>query len=197
MQALCMRAKSNSGAYVQWAFDSQWATLKSHANRHGVSILGDLPIFIAHHSADCWARPDLYELDEHYLPLQVAGVPPDMFSADGQRWGNPLYRWDRMAAENFAWWSARLRRALQHADGFRIDHFRGFAAYWSVPAEAVTAMEGRWVLGPGQTLFDALTRDLGPLPIIAEDLGVITPDVVELRNACGFPGMKILQFAVR
>ena len=182
-------------SFVQWAFDSQWARLKSHANRHGVSILGDLPIFIAHHSADCWARPDLYELDEHYLPLQVAGVPPDMFSADGQRWGNPLYRWDRMAAENFAWWSARLRRALQHADGFRIDHFRGFAAYWSVPAEAATAMEGRWVLGPGQALFDALTRELGPLPIIAEDLGVITPDVVELRDACGFPGMKILQFA--
>ena len=180
--------------FVQWAFDAQWAALKSYANRHGISILGDLPIFIAHHSADCWARPDLYELDADCLPLQVAGVPPDMFSADGQRWGNPLYRWDRMAAENFAWWSARLRRALQHADGFRIDHFRGFAAYWSVPAEAATAMEGRWVLGPGKTLFDALTRDLGPLPIIAEDLGLITPDVLELRDACGFPGMKVLHF---
>ena len=181
--------------FVQWAFDAQWASLKSYANRHGVSFLGDLPIFIAHHSADCWSRPDLYELDDNCLPVQVAGVPPDMFSAEGQRWGNPLYRWDRMAAENFAWWSARLRRALQHADGFRIDHFRGFAAYWSVPVEAATAIEGRWVLGPGQTLFDALTRDLGPLPIIAEDLGLITPDVTELRDACGFPGMKVLQFA--
>ncbi|MEO9101910.1 MAG: 4-alpha-glucanotransferase, partial [Burkholderiaceae bacterium] len=181
--------------FVQWVFDTQWAALKSHANRQGVSILGDVPIFIAHHSADCWARPDLYELDGNGLPTQVAGVPPDMFSADGQRWGNPLYRWDRMAAENFAWWSARLRRALQHADGFRIDHFRGFAAYWSVPAEAPTALEGRWVIGPGHTLFDTLTRDLGPLPIIAEDLGLITPDVIELRDACGFPGMKVLHFA--
>ncbi len=181
--------------FVQWAFDLQWAALKGYANRNGISILGDLPIFIAHHSADCWVRPDLYELDEQYRPLQVAGVPPDMFSADGQRWGNPLYRWDRMAAENFAWWSARLRRALQHADGFRIDHFRGFAAFWSVPAGAATAIEGRWVLGPGRTLFDTLTRELGPLPIIAEDLGLITPDVIVLRDACGFPGMKILQFA--
>lgn len=189
------RAEIDFWRFVQWCFDTQWAALKTYANGLGISILGDLPIFIAHHSADCWSRPDLYELDANQQPLAVAGVPPDMFSADGQRWGNPLYRWDRMAAEDFAWWRARLRRVLTQADGFRIDHFRGFAAYWSVPATAPTAKEGRWVLGPGKALFDALARDLGPLPIVAEDLGLITPDVTALRDACGFPGMRVLQFA--
>ncbi|MEO8248879.1 MAG: 4-alpha-glucanotransferase [Burkholderiales bacterium] len=185
----------NFWLFGQWCFDMQWARLKAYANRQGVSLLGDLPIFIAHHSADCWSRPDLYELEADLHPTVVAGVPPDAFSADGQRWGNPLYRWDRMAEEDFAWWSNRLKRALTHADGFRIDHFRGFAAYWAVPAAAATAIEGQWVLGPGKTLFDALTRHLGELPIIAEDLGLITPDVIALRHACGFPGMKVLQFA--
>jgi 4-alpha-glucanotransferase len=125
----------------------------------------------------------------------VAGVPPDAFTDQGQRWGNPLYRWDRMAAEGYAWWTARLRRALAQADVFRIDHFRGFAAYWEVPASCPTAVEGRWVPGPGRALFDALGAALGPLPIVAEDLGVITPDVVALREGCGFPGMSVLQFA--
>jgi 4-alpha-glucanotransferase len=181
--------------FVQWCFDTQWAALKAHANERGVSIMGDLPIFIAHHSADCWARPDLYELDADFQPLVVAGVPPDAFTAEGQRWGNPLYRWDRMAAEDYAWWTARVRRALTQSDVFRIDHFRGFAAYWEVPATSPTAIEGRWVAGPGKAVFDALARALGPLPIVAEDLGVITPDVTALRDGCGFPGMRILQFA--
>jgi 4-alpha-glucanotransferase len=125
----------------------------------------------------------------------VAGVPPDDLGPEGQRWGNPLYRWDRMAAENYAWWTARVRRALAQADVFRIDHFRGFAGYWEIPASEPTAKIGRWVPGPGRALFDAIAAELGPLPIIAEDLGLITPDVIELREGCGFPGMKILQFA--
>jgi 4-alpha-glucanotransferase len=181
--------------FVQWCFDTQWAAIKKYANERGVSVMGDLPIFIAHHSADCWARPDLYDLDVDFQPTVVAGVPPDAFTAEGQRWGNPLYRWDRMAAEDYAWWTARVRRALAQADVFRIDHFRGFAAYWEVPAESPTAIEGRWVPGPGKAIFDALARALGPLPIVAEDLGVITPDVIALRDGCGFPGMVILQFA--
>ena len=181
--------------FVQWSFDTQWAAVKSYANARGVSIMGDVPIFVAQHSADCWARPDLYELDADFQPAVVAGVPPDAFTAEGQRWGNPLYRWDRMAAEDYAWWTARVRRALAHADVFRIDHFRGFAAYWEVPATCPTAMEGRWVAGPGRALFDAITAALGELPIVAEDLGIITPDVTALREACGFPGMRVLQFA--
>jgi 4-alpha-glucanotransferase len=181
--------------FVQWSFDTQWAAVKSYANMRGVAIMGDLPIFVAHHSADCWARPDLYELDADFQPSVVAGVPPDAFTDEGQRWGNPLYRWDRMASEDYAWWTARVRRALAHADVFRIDHFRGFAAYWEVPASCPTAMEGRWVAGPGRALFDALAAALGELPIVAEDLGIITPDVTALREACGFPGMRVLQFA--
>jgi 4-alpha-glucanotransferase len=157
--------------------------------------MGDVPIFVAHHSADCWARPDLYFLDDAFQPTVVAGVPPDLFSATGQRWGNPLYRWDRMAEEGYAWWIARLRRALDHLDVFRIDHFRGFAGYWEVPADCPTAIDGCWVDGPGRALFDAIEAALGALPIVAEDLGVITPDVEALRDACGFPGMRILQFA--
>jgi 4-alpha-glucanotransferase len=180
--------------FVQWCFDRQWQALKAHARARGVAIVGDLPIFVAHHSADCWARPDLFLLGADCQPTVVAGVPPDFFSATGQRWGNPLYDWDRMAQEGYAWWSARIRRMLAQADIFRIDHFRGFAACWEIPATCETAVEGRWVPGPGKALFDAVERALGRLPIIAEDLGVITPDVVALREACGFPGMRILQF---
>ena len=181
--------------FVQWSFDTQWAAVKAYANTRGVSIMGDLPIFVAHHSADCWARPDLYELDADFQPTVVAGVPPDAFTAEGQRWGNPLYRWDRMAADGYAWWAARVRRAMAQADVFRIDHFRGFAGYWEVPASSPTAIEGRWVDGPGKALFAAIAQALGELPIVAEDLGVITPDVIALRDGCGFPGMRILQFA--
>jgi 4-alpha-glucanotransferase len=180
--------------FVQWCFDSQLGALKAYANERGVSIMGDLPIFVAHHSADCWARPDLYDLDENFQPTVVAGCPPDDMAPDGQRWGNPLYRWDRMASEDFAWWTARVCRALEQADVFRIDHFRGFAGYYEIPASCPTAREGRWLPGPGKALFDAIERALGPLPIVAEDLGFITPDVVALRDDCGFPGMRILQF---
>ncbi len=181
--------------FVQWCFDTQCSALRAYANAHGVRIMGDLPIFVAHHSADVWARPDLYELDDDFQPLVVAGVPPDAFSAEGQRWGNPLYRWDRMATDHYAWWTERIKRALAQSNVFRIDHFRGFAAYWEIPAASPTATVGRWVPGPGKALFDAIGAALGPLRIVAEDLGVITPDVVELRDACGFPGMRVLQFA--
>jgi len=181
--------------FVQWCFDVQAAAVKTYANQRGISLMGDLPIFIAHHSADCWARPDLYFLDDQYQPTVIAGVPPDSMAPDGQRWGNPLYRWDRMAAEDFQWWTLRVKRALEQADVFRIDHFRGFAGYWEIPVSSLTAIDGTWVPGPGKALFDAIERALGKLPIIAEDLGLITPDVIELRDSCGFPGMKILQFA--
>lgn len=181
--------------FVQWCFDTQAAALKAYANERGVSVMGDLPIFIAHHSADCWSRPDLYHLDEHFQPTVVAGVPPDGFAATGQRWGNPLYRWDRMAEEGYAWWISRIQRALTQADVFRIDHFRGFAGYYEIPASHPTAEHGTWVPGPGRPLFDAIQAALGELPIVAEDLGLITPDVVALRDAFGFPGMKIVQFA--
>ena len=182
-------------AFVQWCFDTQAAELKAYANAKGVALMGDLPIFIAHHSADCWARPDLYYLDDESQPSVVAGVPPDIFSVDGQRWGNPLYRWDRMAQEKFAWWTARIRRAMDQADVFRIDHFRGFASYYEIPASCPTAVEGTWVPGPGIALFQAIEKALGQLPIIAEDLGLVTPDVVALLLASGFPRMKIVQFA--
>jgi 4-alpha-glucanotransferase len=157
--------------------------------------MGDLPIFVADKSSDVWSRPDLYYLGEDCTPSVVAGVPPDELGPLGQRWGNPLYRWDRMQAEGFAWWIARMRRALEQADVLRIDHFRGFAGYYEIPASSPTAKEGRWVPAPGKELFAAIAQALGPLPIVAEDLGLITPDVVELREGCGFPGMKILQFA--
>ena len=181
-------------SFVQWCFDTQAEALKAYANDRDIAIMGDLPIFIAHHSADCWSRPDLYSLDDQCQPTIVAGCPPDAMAPTGQRWGNPLYRWDRMAAEDFAWWTARLRRALDQADVFRIDHFRGFAGYYEIPASCPTAMEGTWVPGPGKALFDAIERVLGPLPIVAEDLGFITQDVHDLRDALRFPGMKILQF---
>ena len=180
--------------FVQWQFDVQAAALKAYANGKGVAIMGDLPIFVAHDSADCWSRPDLYHLDANFQPTVVAGVPPDDLGPLGQRWGNPLYRWEQMAAENYAWWTARVKRALTQADVFRIDHFRGFAAYYEIDAASPDARQGRWLTGPGKALFDAIEAALGALPIVAEDLGFITPDVHQLRDGCGFPGMKILQF---
>jgi 4-alpha-glucanotransferase len=182
-------------AFVQWCFDTQLQALRRHAQAQGVLLMGDLPIFVAHDSADVWARPDLYFMNEAHELTFVAGVPPDGFGPDGQRWGNPLYRWDRMAAEGYRWWIERVRRALGQADLLRIDHFRGFAAYWEVPASCPTAREGRWAPGPGKPLFAAIEKALGPLPIVAEDLGTITPDVIELRDHFGFPGMKIVQEA--
>ena len=181
--------------FAQWSFFRQWAALKAYANGKGVEIVGDAPIFVAHHSADVWAHQGLFELDARGRPRVVAGVPPDYFSPTGQRWGNPLYRWEAHAQDGFAWWVRRLRGLLEMVDVVRIDHFRGFAAYWEIPAVAPTAIDGRWVPGPGEALFKAVARALGPVPIIAEDLGIITPDVEALRRKAGFPGMRILQFA--
>jgi 4-alpha-glucanotransferase len=179
-------------SFIQWRFRLQWQCLRDYAHQHGVAIAGDAPIFIAHHSVDVWANADQYELDEQGQPSAVAGVPPDHFSDTGQRWGNPLYRWDVMATDGFAWWRARLTHLLQAVDVVRLDHFRGFESYWEIPADQPTAQAGHWRAGPGQALFDALPA---ALPIIAEDLGVITPAVVALRQACGFPGMRVMQFA--
>jgi 4-alpha-glucanotransferase len=181
--------------FCQWQFFRQWKALKAYANGKGVEIIGDTPIFIAYLSAEVWANQHLFELDEKGRPTVVAGVPPDFFSATGQRWGNPLYRWSAHAKDGYAWWVERIRRTFELVDIVRIDHFRGFAGYWEIPASEPTAIKGRWVPGPGEPLFKAITKALGPMPIIAEDLGVITPDVDALRKKFGFPGMRILQFA--
>ena len=179
-------------AFAQWVFDTQLAALKAHANARGVRLMGDVPIFIAHDSADVWSRPELVRLGDDDQPSVVAGVPPDAYTPDGQRWGSPLYRWDVHAAENFGWWTARVKRLLAQADVFRIDHFRGFAACWEIAASCPTAREGQWVPAPGHALFAAIEQSLGRLPIVAEDLGLITPDVVALRERFGFPGMRIV-----
>ena len=183
--------------FQQFLFYRQWWDLKRYANDRGIRIMGDVPIFVAFDSADVWARPDLFMLNPDGSPSHVAGVPPDYFSETGQRWGNPLYRWQRMKENDYAWWAGRLRMVFQQVDVVRIDHFRGFEAYWEIPAEEPTAIVGRWVKGPGEGFFRVMEEALGTqsLPIIAEDLGVITPEVVELRDQFNFPGMKILQFA--
>lgn len=184
-----------SHKFQQFLFYKQWLELKGYANRQGVKIVGDLPIFVAYDSADVWAHPELFHLNKDGSPAVVAGVPPDYFSATGQRWGNPLYNWDKIAANNYSWWIQRLHMNLVQADIVRIDHFRGFEAYWEIPATEPTAVIGRWVKGPDADFFDAIRAKLGDLPIIAEDLGVITPEVEALRDRFGFPGMRILQFA--
>jgi len=181
--------------FIQWLFFHQWGALKQYANERGVRIVGDIPIFVALDSADVWAHQDLFFLDETGRPTVVAGVPPDYFSPTGQLWGNPLYRWDVLAAQGYRWWIDRFRATLRMVDVVRLDHFRGFEAYWEIPASAPTAETGRWVKGPGDALFRALQDALGKVSIIAEDLGVITPEVESLRDRWGFPGMKILQFA--
>ena len=181
--------------YQQFVFFEQWLSLKDYANRHGVCIFGDIPIFVAYDSADVWARQDLFQLDETGRPKAVAGVPPDYFSETGQRWGNPLYDWQRLEEQGFDWWLARFRQNLLFADLVRIDHFRGFEACWSIPADAETAVKGHWEPVPGARLFDKLQEEFPDLPVVAEDLGDITPEVEELRRDYGFPGMKILQFA--
>lgn len=180
--------------FVQFLFFTQWGRLKRYANEKGIKIIGDMPIFVAFDSADVWSHPDLFYLREDGSPEFIAGVPPDYFSETGQRWGNPLYRWDRMKNNDYAWWASRLKSAFEVADILRIDHFRGFEAYWEIPADEPTAVVGRWVKGPGSHFFERMAEKLGDLPIIAEDLGVITPEVVSLRDESGFPGMKILQF---
>lgn len=178
----------------QFLFDLHFFRLRQEAGRHGISLIGDLPIFVAHDSSDVWAHPDLFQLDAHGQPTVVAGVPPDYFSETGQRWGNPLYHWDRHHQEGFAWWQARMERALSLFDVIRIDHFRGFVASWEIPADEPTAVRGTWVEAPGIELFDHLHQVFGRLPVIAENLGIITDDVEELRLRYDFPGMKVLQF---
>ena len=180
--------------FFQFLFFQQWFDLKAYCNSRGISLIGDIPIFVAQDSADVWTNPDQFKLDEDGRPVVVAGVPPDYFSATGQYWGNPLYNWDRMLADGFKWWIERVRASLQTVDIARIDHFRGFAACWEIPGGDSTAERGRWVEAPGRQLFTAIRNALDDLPIIAEDLGVITPDVEKLRDGFGFPGMRILQF---
>lgn len=181
--------------YLQWQFFRQWRGLKHYANERGIRIVGDAPIFVAYDSSDVWCNQQLFRLDSTGKPLVVAGVPPDYFSKTGQRWGNPLYDWDRLAADGYGWWVARLRSDLGLYDLVRIDHFRGFEACWEIPAAEKTAVKGGWAKGPGEALFYAFRDAIGDLPLIAEDLGVITPEVESLRDRFALPGMKILQFA--
>jgi 4-alpha-glucanotransferase len=181
--------------FTQWQFYRQWADVKKYANDRGIRLVGDIPIFVAHHSADVWSHPELFSVDKNGRPRVVAGVPPDYFSETGQRWGNPLYRWEKMEADHYRWWVERLRRTFVLVDIARLDHFRGFVGYWEIPASEKTAVKGRWVKGPKEKLFKTLQHRLGDLPIIAEDLGVITPEVTSLRDQFEFPGMKVLQFA--
>jgi 4-alpha-glucanotransferase len=197
----CKQASSSLGTaigaqkYQQWQFWLQWQRVRAYAAERDIAIVGDLPIFVSHDSADVWCNRNLFLLDDTGLPTEVAGVPPDYFSSTGQLWGNPLYRWDKMASDGYAWWIARVRQMLSQFDLVRIDHFRGFDAAWHVPAGSETAIGGSWVPGPGADFFTAVQNTIGSLPFIAEDLGVITPPVEELRDRFGLPGMKILQFA--
>lgn len=181
--------------FLQYEFFTQWQNLKHYANQKGIKIIGDLPIFVAHDSSDVWSHPELFYLKSNGKPDKVAGVPPDYFSKTGQLWGNPHYRWDLMEKTDFSWWIDRFTSLYELSDILRIDHFRGFEAYWEVDGDALTAEHGKWVKSPGENLFRTVQKKLGRLPIIAEDLGVITPEVDALRNQFNFPGMKVLQFA--
>jgi 4-alpha-glucanotransferase len=181
--------------FTQWLFFEQWAAVREQAATRGIEVMGDIPIFVAHDSADVWAHPEIFHLAADGRPSFQAGVPPDYFSATGQLWGNPLYRWDALARTGYAWWLDRFRAVLALVDRVRLDHFRGFEAFWQVPGDAATAVDGQWVKGPGAAFFEALRGAFGTLPIVAEDLGVITPEVEALRDGFGFPGMAILQFA--
>jgi len=180
---------------LQFAFDRQWRDLRHAAVRAGIRILGDIAIFVNLDSSDVWTHPHIFELDEDLNPVHVAGVPPDYFSATGQRWGNPLYRWDVLKAQGFDWWVQRIARSCQLYDIVRLDHFRGFESYWSIPAKEETAIHGRWIKAPGLELFRTLEAKLGPLPLVAEDLGMITKAVDRLRIELGMPGMRVIQFA--
>jgi 4-alpha-glucanotransferase len=183
-------------AFTQFLFYRQWSALREYANGKGIQIIGDVPIYVAHDSSDVWANRELYFIDEAGRPTVVAGVPPDYFSSVGQLWGNPIYRWDLHAASGFAWWLKRIGKVLDQVDIIRLDHFRGFAGYWEVPGDAENAINGRWLPGPGAPIFDAMRSKFGELPLIAEDLGYITPDVVDLRLRFNLPGMKIFQFGL-
>lgn len=181
--------------FVQYLFYKQWNCLRAYANEKGISIIGDVPIYVPLDSVDVWSDPELFQLDESLTPTAVAGCPPDAFTQDGQLWGNPLYRWDVMAKDGYRWWLRRLRAAGVFYDRVRLDHFRGFEAYWSVPYGDETARNGRWVKGPGMEFVNAIKTGLPELKLIVEDLGYLTPEVLELRDASGYPGMKVLEFA--
>jgi 4-alpha-glucanotransferase len=179
---------------IQFAFDEQWRALREYCGARDIRFIGDVAIFVNYDSADVWTHPQLFELNPDLSPIRVAGVPPDYFSATGQRWGNPLYKWDVLAQNGFSWWIDRIRRARSLYDVIRLDHFRGYEAYWSIPAEDDTAVNGTWVKAPGAALFSRLQRELGDLPFIAEDLGMITKEVYALRDQFNFPGMRVMQF---
>ncbi|MFO7820207.1 MAG: 4-alpha-glucanotransferase [Halanaerobacter sp.] len=181
--------------FLQYIFFKQWDEVKDYANQKGIKILGDIPIFVAMDSADAWANPEMFFFDDNLKPTKVAGVPPDYFNENGQLWGNPLYNWQQLKENNYQWWVKRIKKQLDLVDIIRLDHFRGFSQYWAVPYGAETAINGEWEDGPGKELFKVIKAQLGELPIVAEDLGVITDDVEELRDYFEFPGMKILQFA--
>jgi len=181
--------------FLQYIFSKQWSELKNYANYNGIKIIGDLPIFVAHDSSDVWVHPELFDLDDEGNSLKVAGVPPDYFSKTGQLWGNPHYNWKRMQENNFLWWRKRFKKLLEQVDITRIDHFRGFEAYWEVDASEETAVKGKWVKAPGYELFSTVKQYLEDLPIIVEDLGFITPEVNKMKKKFGFPGMEILQFS--
>jgi 4-alpha-glucanotransferase len=185
------------GRYLraQGAFDEEWRALKRYANDRGVRLMGDVPIFVAHDSADVWAHRDLFHLDRRGQPRVVTGVPPDYFSREGQRWGNPHYRWDVLRRRGYGWWIARLKRALELFDAVRLDHFLGFLRAWEIPARARTARRGRWAKGPGANFLLAVRKALGGLPLVAEDLGLVTEEATELRERFGLPGMRVLQFS--
>jgi len=191
-----LRVEIDFHYWVQFEFFTQWMALKSYANKQGISVVGDIPIFVDHNSSDVWSNSGYFEVDKQGNRVLVAGVPPDYFSSTGQLWGNPLYKWSEMEKDGFLWWMKRFEQMFIMYDSIRVDHFRGFDAYWEVKAESKTAEHGRWVKGPGKKLFQAIREKFGDVPIIAEDLGVITPGVVELRDSFGFPGMKILQFSL-
>jgi len=190
-----LREQIEAEEFSQFLFFRQWFALKDYCHERGIKFIGDIPIFVAHDSADVWTHPDQFKLDSNGAPIVIAGVPPDYFSATGQLWGNPHYDWERMRADGFKWWIKRVHETLQTVDIVRIDHFRGFVACWEIPGGDKTAERGQWVDAPGRELFTAIRNSLGELPIIAEDLGVITPEVNALRDDFGFPGMRILQFA--
>ncbi len=193
--AQTLRREVDFERFLQFQLDRQWRALKDYANRHGVGLIGDLPIFVAYDSSDVWAHRELFDLDAAGRPRTVSGVPPDYFSKSGQLWRHPHYRWARHRATGYAWWLARFRRMLEQFDAVRIDHFLGFNRVWAVPGRAKTARRGKWVKTPGAELFTTLRRRLGRLEIIAEDLGLVTPKAVALRERCGFPGMRLLHFA--
>lgn len=195
-QRVALKGKIQFHQFLQYKFFSQWADLRAYARSKNILIVGDVSIYVCHNSADVWANPQIFKLDPDTLePAFMAGVPPDYFSATGQLWGNPVYDWDTLQKTDFSWWIARFKATMLYVDIVRIDHFRGFEAYWQVPAGETTAMNGEWIKAPGDKFFEVLGSVIGSLPVMAEDLGIITPEVEELRDRFQFPGMRILQFA--